>query len=449
MAAMGMSDLVREFSRALLSKEGAIFAGAGLSVPSGLPGWMSLLGNEGRRLGISLSRRHDLTAVAQYVVNSHGGNRAPLIRDLKTQLHGPFTPNAYHEAIANTNVPTIWTTNYDTLIEDALRAKGLRVQTKANDDDMSRDVPALDVEVIKMHGCVTSSPHDELVITRGDYEDYTVRRPATVARLQVDLLRKHFLFVGYSYNDPNVQNVVVQARRLARNAPREHFMILKDDPHRAFVRLWADDLRRLGINCVFIDDWPALTEALQTIARASRGPSVYVTGGHAHSPPAAALARDVGTELATRSNRAPIRILDGQSDGTARALISAYTETCITLRLDIENRLSIFPNPYAANPSFSNNVALLPMLREWRAKPLRAANVVVAFDGSIGTKTEVDLARSLGCRVIPVPVTPGGSATALLNDPTIRSTLPIGYATGPIPTVNASEVVTCILDILK
>lgn len=70
-------DVTNEFSMALVEGRGAVFVGAGLSTPSGVPGWSDLLqGMAETRLGIQLNPDDNLPLIAQHIVN-RTNNRAP------------------------------------------------------------------------------------------------------------------------------------------------------------------------------------------------------------------------------------------------------------------------------------------------------------------------------------------------------------------------------------
>jgi hypothetical protein len=222
---MDRASFVREFSAELSNGAGALFVGAGISKPSNVPTWADVIRPlAASRLGLVDLRDADLIQVAQYIVNASAGNRGPLIHRLRTQFSGPFSVNAYHRAIIQTQVSTVWTTNYDVLLEQAFRQGNFSVDVKATDDAISRSVPNHEIEIIKMHGSIDQSPHEDLVIAGEDYEDFDTRRPATSERLRSDLLGKSFLFLGYSYRDPNIHGIVAQARRLANKATRQHFL---------------------------------------------------------------------------------------------------------------------------------------------------------------------------------------------------------------------------------
>jgi len=53
---------------------------------------------------------------------------------------------------------------------------------------------------------------------------------------------------------------------------------------------------------------------------------------------------------------------------------------------------------------------------------MRSSQIVIAFDGGMGTKAEVDLAKELGCIIIPFSRSKR-SAWELMNDPYIYERL--------------------------
>ena len=447
--------LIEEVSKALQTNTGAFFVGAGISAASKLPSWTKLVEPEAIQLGLILKPGEDLTAIAQYVVNKYVGNRGPLINQVRAVLRKHTGPNLYHHAMANSAADLIWTTNYDTLIEDAFA--GFTLAVRRSDEAISHPADGTEVEIIKMHGCLAQSNHDDLVITKEDYEDFFYRRPATAERLRTDLLRKTFLFIGYSFGDPNIQNIVVEARRLAAKATRRHYLIQKkiappDGDEQLALRQqhWMNDLRRIGIECVLIDDYAELGAILDEIALRSRGQTLYVTGSHENNN---GLAREIGHDLA-KCKAPEIVIVDGQSSGLSRDVIAAFSEECVNQKFDLRKRLRIFPNPYAANPSFSNDVKLLPMLKQVRRTLLRSTQAVIAFDGGMGTKMEVELAQSLGCNIIPIPLTAGGYASELSEYPAVSEKIKAAcpqYFEKLVrgEPIHASDVTKCVASMLK
>lgn len=451
-------DVINEFSKALVEGRGAVFVGAGLSTPSGVPGWMNLLqGMAETRLGIQLNPGDDLPLIAQHIVNS-ANNRAPLVAHFREVLQKAYAHNVYHAMLARTNVKCLWTTNYDTLLEEAFRAN-FKVTVRASDESISCGGRVPDIEVIKMHGCIEQSGANDLVVTQEDYDDFFENRPATAHRLRQDLIDRQFLFLGYSYADSNIRNIVVEARRLGKQALRQHYIVLRRArgatreelvAKQARQDLWLRDLSRVGISACQIDDFSELESILQEISLRSRGQTVFVTGAHTrHVSEAASHPKSVGKLLAEKTG---LILLDGQSTGVGQDVRSAYMETCLHNKVDILPRLRLFSNPYAANPSFSNDRTLLSALREWRAPLMRSAQVAIVYHGGMGTEAEVELAKDVGCRILPVPEIRGDLPTRLLEDPAISEALaasdPTYFAKAQSHSVTPEDVVACVMKML-
>src|SRR5690606_1304616 len=121
---------IRDFSEELREENAAIFAGAGLSKPSGVVDWQGLIKEIAEDLGLDVTKEHDLVRVAQYHVNRVAKNRGKIHQKLLTEFAKDLRPNANHEKLAALPIPTYWTTNYDKLIEDSLRAAGKVVDVK-------------------------------------------------------------------------------------------------------------------------------------------------------------------------------------------------------------------------------------------------------------------------------------------------------------------------------
>jgi len=225
-------DIVRLMGNILAQGEGAYFLGSGISVKSGLPNWFDLMKDIAHSIRLILTKEDDLTRIAQYSINASNGNRGPLYGYLKRAL-SPKTlfPNPYHEAIKRTNIKTIWTTNFDTLLEKVI--SNTRLVIRANDIDITSGIPEFDIELLKIHGCIDHTRPDEIVLTQEDFENFSIHRPALSERLKHDLLKNSILFIGYSYRDPNISTILVEARRLSSGITREHFFItkLEKDPY--------------------------------------------------------------------------------------------------------------------------------------------------------------------------------------------------------------------------
>jgi len=427
-----ITQFIDDFAGELDAGNAVYFVGAGISVNSGLPTWMNLIKPFTDKIGIIDLSGKDMPSMAQYVINDEAGNRGPFINGISRKLRKSFTPNAYHEYIAKTNLKTIWTTNYDNLLEKAFLSA--KVDIKFNDEAVSRDVPDNQIEIIKMHGCIFNSPNRDIVISQSDYEDFFLNRPATAQRLRMDLLQKSFLFIGYGYGDSNTKNIITEARRLSGNNTRQHYMILKDQKGDKEFELWCKNLRKYGIRVVKIEEHSELLPILQKLSLKSRGKSVFISGSHDIRNNEEA--EKLGKALAKEQD---IILNDGQSSGLMRISSRIFMETIIEDNADINKRIRFFPNPYASNSKFANDVSLLPLLKQWRTPLLRATQVMIAFDGGMGTKAEIELALDMGCIVIPFFKDRNKDTWSLLESGVLKERL-IQYDNDYIENLNQQRV---------
>ncbi len=127
--------LLDNYSRALRSRRASVLVGAGLSRAADLSDWRGLLREVARELGLDVDREHDLLSLAQYHVNVRG--RARINHLILEEFLKGTTPTVNHELLARLPLAELWTTNYDTLIEDAFAQAGKRVDVKRRTADLA------------------------------------------------------------------------------------------------------------------------------------------------------------------------------------------------------------------------------------------------------------------------------------------------------------------------
>lgn len=81
--------------------------------------------------------------------------------------------------------------------------------------------PGCCLTVYKMHGDAGNPAN--AVITKDDYELYEYRRPLFWTALKGDLISKTFLFVGFSFEDPNMDYILGQIHSLLGENIHEHY----------------------------------------------------------------------------------------------------------------------------------------------------------------------------------------------------------------------------------
>lgn len=259
--------------------------GAGLSQGAGYPGWDELL--EPFRAEADIPDGiTDAAIVAEYVV--HEITRARFEEDLVGTFAKKLACTRTHHhlgRLAELGVRSVWTTNYDRLLEDTF-PQAFRI---VRDDDYSRVTKVLrQGRLTKMHGSVKEDQNDiptwdvAPVITRSDYETFQVNHPLVWAELQARFLTNTFLFLGFSFNDPNVEVLLRLSRTVAANIKRSpHFAVMKRETEPAKARLQdlrVRDLELSGIKVCYIKDFGEIDDILADLRRRLIPPTIFVSG---------------------------------------------------------------------------------------------------------------------------------------------------------------------------
>lgn len=308
------SRFIKRYAQALGSGDVAVFVGAGLSRAAGFVDWRTLLRDIASDLHLDVDRETDLIAIAQYHLNEKR-SRGRLNQVIVDELAGSAAPTRSHSILARLPIPTVWTTNYDQILERSFEDAGKIVDLKLTQENLAHAKRGRDVVLYKMHGCVTQ-PH-AAVVTKDDYEQYAMKRTLFVESLKGDLIARTFLFLGFSFTDPNIDYILSRVRVLLGTNVREHFCIMRapQRPDRLVGRRKAEyeyerrsttlrqaDLLRFGIETIWVDDFSHVEPLLATLSSFIHRKTVFVSGT-AHDPSPLGrtrlddLAREIGIRL--------------------------------------------------------------------------------------------------------------------------------------------------------
>jgi len=278
-------DVIKELETGSL----AIFAGAGLSVAAGHVNWKQLLKDITEDLGLDYNKETDLIAIAQYNTNKIG-NRSVINRRIIEEFNRNIKHSENHDILARLPIYSYWTTNYDNLIEKALESIKRIPDVKHSVSQLPYPKPRRDAIVYKMHGDATLP--EQAVITKDDYERYAIDKIPFITTLNSDLLSKLFVFVGFSFTDPNLDYILSRVRIHMKNAQRHHYHFVRtvsrndyDEAHAADYEfdkrkqeLFVEDLRRFGLQPVYVDTYEEITDILREIESIFKRKTVFISG---------------------------------------------------------------------------------------------------------------------------------------------------------------------------
>jgi hypothetical protein len=352
-----------EYLKALEQGSAAIFAGAGLSQPSGFVDWKELMRDIAEELRLSVDEESDLISIAQFHVNKFG-SRAKINSLLIEEFTKEARLTENHKLIADLPIDTVWTTNYDTLIEDAFSSAGKRVDKKTTKANLAQTKLNRDVVVFKMHGDI-DQPQDA-VLTKDDYENYDESRQLFSTKLQGDLISRTFLFLGFSFTDPNIEYILSRIRTLiGQQNQRQHFCIMKrivkpKGRDKAVARYEYDktkqemhivDLKRFGIQTVMVDDYSQITDILRELHHNVYRRSIFVSGSaHEYEPLGRErvdqLAHMIGREIVKRG----FNLVSGFGLGIGGAVVIGALEEFYTKERSISANSRTMIRPFPKQP---------------------------------------------------------------------------------------------------
>jgi len=415
--------LIDELSSELEDGNLAMFIGAGFSRAAGYVDWKSLLKPIAEELELDVDKEWDLVTLAQYHANVNQANRAKLNQLLVTEFSTRLSPTEGHRILTRLPIQTYWTTNYDRLIETTLESYGKVADVKYTPKQLATTKQRRDAVVYKMHGDAEHA--SEAVLIRDDYERYHLKMEQFITALSGDLISKTFLFLGFSFTDPNLEYILSRVRIQYGPDQRQHHCILRratkgDNENQADFeyrerkeKLFAGELLRVGIKVTYVESHSDITKILKALEDKHKKRTVFISGAaDDYSPWSQQEVQGFVHELAKEVSQDKFRIISGFGLGIGGAVISGVVEDVIKNggRLD-NDKLIVRPFPQTQTGERS----LRDLWREYRHAMLDHAGVAIFLfgnkivDGKVvesnGMREEFEIAKQKGIFIIPVGIT--------------------------------------------
>ncbi|WP_346656093.1 SIR2 family protein [Bradyrhizobium sp. dw_78] len=426
-------DFLTKFLKELRENNAAIFVGAGLSKAAGYVDWSGLLAPIAKALGLDVAREADLVAVAQYHLNSNASHRYHLNQLLIEEFSDLKDPTDNQMLLARLPIQTYWTTNYDRLIEKALETVGRRVDAKYTNEQLATTRRGRDAIVYKMHGDIEHP--DKAILSKDDYERYHDTHGPFITALSGDLVEKTFLFLGFSFTDPNLDFILSRIRVRFTQHQRQHYCImrkrarLKDESKKDFEyavtkqTLVMQDLLRFNIKVIFVDEFSDVTRLLEAVQNRYRRRTVLISGSAFDY---GAWGREATEQFVSKFARALIdkdlRIASGFGLGIGGAVVTGAVQQIYSIRQrSVDEQLLLRPFPIG----IKNMDERQRTFTRYREELVAQAGIAIFImgnkevDGKIvnadGMRAEFELAKSKGLYVVPVGSS-GSIASELWNE---------------------------------
>lgn len=357
---MEVKHFKKKYLEALKDDTAAIFAGAGLSVSSGYVNWKELLRNIVDEIGLNIDKETDLIAVAQYHRNKYQ-TRSVINQTIITEFTKSAEITETLKILSKLPIKYFWTTNYDNLIEKALEENGKKIDVKITQGNLAVNIPKRDAIIYKMHGDI--SIPEEAVITKDDYETYNIKRQLFTTALQGDLISKTFLFIGFSFNDPNLDYILSRIRILLDENCRQHFAFFKninrddfqdEEEYRYEVirqKLKIEDLKRYSIAVISINEYEEIKSILSNIEELYNLNKIFISGSaKAYGAWKELDATSFIYKLAKGLIKSNYKVISGFGEGVGINVINGALAEIYTSKFkNLNEYLEIWPFPQIAS----------------------------------------------------------------------------------------------------
>lgn len=411
---------LRDLEKELAEENVAVFAGAGMSAGSGFVNWAELLRPIAEELGLDVDKENDLVALAQYHCNDNANNRSQLNQRLIDEFSRKSIETENHRILCRLPIRTYWTTNYDKIIENTLEKSGKVSDVKHTNEHLSTTKPKRDAVVYKMHGDVEHA--SQAVLTKDDYERYHVKMDQYLANLKSDLISKTFIFIGFSFTDPNLDYILSRVRVSYENNQRRHYCFIRnikkdkneeeaDFEYRKRKQLFfIKDLERFNIKTILIDEYEEITDLLIKLEIKYKSRTIFISGaaceyGDLEEKEALRFVYDLSKMLVKYN----LRIVSGFGVGIGSTVISSVLEETFNNKLaKIEDHLVLRPFPQ----STEGEQPLSSLWTKYREDMINYAGITLFLFGnkqaendiilSNGMREEYEIAKKQGLLLLPV-----------------------------------------------
>ncbi|MCA1773989.1 MAG: SIR2 family protein [Halomonas sp.] len=414
---------LRDVGKELTEENVAVFAGAGMSAGAGFVNWAELLRPIADELGLDVDKENDLVALAQFHCNDNANNRSQLNQRLIEEFSREALETENHKILCRLPIRTYWTTNYDKIIETALDKSGKIADVKYTKEHLSTTKPKRDAVVYKMHGDVDHA--SQAVLTKDDYERYHVKMDQYLANLKGDLISKTFIFIGFSFTDPNLDYILSRVRVAYEGNQRRHYCFIRgveqdegeelaDFEYRKRKQAYfVKDLERFNVKTILVDAFSEITELLRRLEQSYKAKTIFISGaaleyGQMGEREALGFVYKLSRNLVSKG----MRVVSGFGLGIGSSVISGVLEQTFTSpKAKVEDQLVLRPFPQ----STEGGLPLSDLWTKYREDMINHAGIALFLFGnkagednlvlSNGMREEYEIAKNKGLFLIPIGVT--------------------------------------------
>lgn len=316
----------------------------------------------------------------------------------------------------NVGFKSIWTTNYDKIIENNIIKLNAFSNTIFDEKDLVNISWQNRINIFKLNGDISNL--NNIVITQNDIDNYQNNHALFLTFLKRELVTNTFIFIGYSFNDHIVLSALAEINQYLGESSNTHYTIMKNK-HTDDFKMFIEDLeKRYHIKTVLVEEYVEIPLLLDKLKRRILDSNVFISGSFEYLSSeedtfAYSLCKSLGEKLIDSN----YNIVTGFGRNIGYYISGVVTQKIINNNIgNIEERLIM--RPFAHIMTAEEDTHFRKLL-------ISNANSTIYMFGqhlkngqpenSRGTLEEYELAKSMKKIIIPIGVT-GYSSREIFND---------------------------------
>lgn len=251
---------LESLSKQIRPENTVLLFGSGATIPSGAPSVAEIMSDLSKELGEPTSNYTFAEYCSLFEIRKGRRDLVSIVRRRIMQLR----PTGGLLNLPNSQWRSIFTTNYDDLIEKCFLRKNKEIKVFASNFDFDGSTPPNATPILKLHGTigldVVDGHNSRMILTTEDNDIVEEYREKLYDRLKGDLADSDLVVIGHSLADPDISAIVKRAVKIKKDSHSSRGIFVLSytaDENRALL------LESLGVRCVFggIDEFfLALTE---------------------------------------------------------------------------------------------------------------------------------------------------------------------------------------------
>lgn len=439
-------EFVREFASKCQNNEAAVFLGAGMSSEAGLPSWKQLFEPLARELNIDLDNtNYQLYDIAQFYANDKGISQ--LHKRVSSEINKIDETSETLDELTNMQCSSIWTTNFDKVIENNYYKKGKCTNIIHSEENLVSVDLNKNINIFKLNGDIDNLKH--AIITKKDLEEYVEKHRLLLTFFKRELVVKSFLFIGYSFTDSLVLPCISELSQAFDGEHPYHYTIMKKRNESDFINFVSDLEARYHIKTLLIDDYNEIKEILRDVNYYTNQYNVFISGAYRENDENKLLEISKFCKQLTYSlYKEKLRIVNGYGYKVGYYIAAAAT------KIMLEENVTSFEKYLLMYP-FDEHLTLEQKYKH-REFMLSKANAVIFMYGfassDSGMIEEFNIAKKDPRKII-IPIGSTGGAAKLIYDEVKANIVQYPYLEKIIDDLllekNSERLISIILDVIR